>query len=264
MSARVPHLSAQEGFSLVEALVGAMISVLVAGAVAMGLVESNDSALATQRQTQLVSVLQARIEWVHQLLTQDYSSLGFASIALSSNPEKGKDKTLPQDPSDPNDFILHHNESNKTEPGKKAWEGFLIEKNYNNTEQGVISGSSASEGEQLDIDATNGKIPAENFVDLATEKTYSTKTEAAASGHPYAVVNTYVTLAAADVAEVSGGCNTTAGTGSTAEDARRVIVAARYHPAGEGVLADSTPQYDTTLLTNPMPSNQCQTPVILK
>jgi type II secretory pathway pseudopilin PulG len=264
MIADRPHLSTEQGFSLVEAIVGAMISALIAGAVAMGLVESNDSSLATQRQTQLVSVLEARIEWIHQLLAQEYTTNGFGVIALSTNPPKGKDNSLPVDPTDPNDFVVHHNESYKTEAGKKTWEGFLIEKNYNNTEKGVISGASATEGEQLDVDANNGKIPGENFVDLTTEKTYTTEKEAAGSGHPYAVVNTYVTLDPEDVSEVTGGCNTTAGTESTAEDARRVIVAARYHPAGEGVLADTTPQYVTTLLTNPTPSNQCQTPWFVK
>jgi hypothetical protein len=243
---------------LVEALMGALLSVLIAGAVAMGLVEGNDSSLATQRQTQLVSVLEARIEWIHQLLAQEYTTTGFAAIAMSSDPEKPKDASLPRDPADPNDFILHWNQSFKTkEKGEGSRDTFLIEKNYNNTEQGIISGSSAN-GEELDVDPASGKIPTENFVDLATEKTYSTKEAAAASGHPYAVVNTYVTLDTQDVSQVTGGCNTNAATGSTAEDARRVIVAARYHPAGEGVLADSTPQYVTTLLTNPTPSNQCQ------
>jgi type II secretory pathway pseudopilin PulG len=256
----VRQLTAQDGFSLVEALLGAAVSVLVAGAVAVGLVQNNDSALATQRQSQLVAVLQARIEWVHQLLSENYTSTGFGAIALSQNPKQGKDPTLPtlpRDPSDPNDFITNYSSGWQVKPEEKNdYEGFLIEKNYGNTEQGYVSGAT-SKGEQLVVDSTNGKIPPENFVDITTGETSTSETEVVAKGHPYAVVNTYVTLASEDVSKVEGGCPTTAGTGSTAADARRIVVAARYH-APNGVSADSMPQYATTLLTNPTPSNQCQ------
>jgi hypothetical protein len=48
------------------------------------------------------------------------------------------------------------------------------------------------------------------------------------------------------------------GTGSTSDDARRVIVAAKLYQPGTGSLGSLTPQYTTTVLYTPQPSNQCQ------
>jgi type II secretory pathway pseudopilin PulG len=257
VSGRTRQLASQEGISLIEVIVGAFVSIVVAAAVATGLVQNNDSALATQRQTELLSVLQARVEWVHQMLTENYSSVGFSAVALSSNPEKGKGYPPATSPTNPNDFITHWESGYTTVIGKNDSEGFLIEKNYSNTGQGLVSGQT-SDGEQLMVEPANGKIPAENFVDITTGTAYPTK-EKLPAGDPYAIVNTYVTLVPEDASQVAGGCNTPSGTGSTAGDARRIIVVARYEPPSPQYNADSKPQYATTLLTNPTPSNQCQT-----
>jgi prepilin-type N-terminal cleavage/methylation domain-containing protein len=251
------RLTAQDGFSLIETLIGAAISVVIASAVAVGLIQNNDSALATQRQTQLVAALQSRIESIHQLLSEDYSKNGFAAIALSSNPAKGKDSTLPHSPGDPNDFITGYEANYEATAGKEPYEGFLIEKNYSNTEQGLVTGATAK-GEQLQVDPTNGKIAPESFFDVTTGSSYTSETEVLATKDPYAVVNTYVTLASEDVAQITGNCPTSPGTGSTAGDARRIIIVARLHPANSQASADLMPQYTTTLLTNPTPANQCQ------
>src|SRR5205807_2006729 len=111
MSRPAPQLADERGISLIEVIMGVAITVRIAGAMAVGLVQNNDSALATQRQAQLVSVLQDRIEWVHQLLSEDYASTGFASVALSSGPSKGEQSSLPTNPPDPNDFIADYNAS---------------------------------------------------------------------------------------------------------------------------------------------------------
>jgi type II secretory pathway pseudopilin PulG len=257
MKGRARELSAQDGVSLVEVMVGALITALIAGAVAVALVNSNDSALATQRQAQLVAALQNRMEWIHQLFSETYTSTGFAAVALSQNPHKGKDSSLPRAPEDPNDFIVGYDPNYQTAAAKKPYEGFLIEKNYNGTEQGLVTNASA-EGEQLQVDSASGKITSESLVDPATGKTFKSEEEALASGRPYAIVNTYVTLATEDVSQVPGGCLTSAGAGSTAGDARRIIIAARLHPPESQARSYSAPQYATTLLTNPTPSSQCQ------
>jgi Tfp pilus assembly protein PilW len=262
MRPRPRRLTAQGGFSLVEVTIGMAITVVVAAGVAVGLIQNNDSALATQRQAQMIAVLQNRVEWVHQLLTEDYTSTGFATLALSSNPAKGEHAVLPADPSDPNDFITNYTPEYQTATSKKPYESFLVEKNYNGTSAGVVSGSS-SEGETLEVDPTNGKVPAVSYVDLGSGSgtgigTVYTAAGSVPAGHAYAIVNTYVTIDPEVATTINGGCPTTAGTGSTEGDARRIIVAARYEPANSQATADSTPQYATTLLTNPTPGNQCQ------
>jgi type II secretory pathway pseudopilin PulG len=257
MKGRARELAAQDGVSLVEVMVGALITALVAGAVAVALVNSNDSALATQRQAQLVAVLQNRMEWIHQLFSETYPSAGFAAVALSQNPPKAKDASLPRDPEDPNDFIVGYDPNYQTPAAKKPYEGFLIEKNYNGTEQGLVTNASA-EGEQLQVESASGKIASVSFFDPTTGEKYNSEEAAVASGRPFAIVNTYVTLASEDVSQVAGGCATPSGTGSTAADARRVIIAARLHPPNSGAKSYSAPQYATTLLTNPTPSSQCQ------
>jgi type II secretory pathway pseudopilin PulG len=250
-----PKLSAQDGFSLIEALIGMAITISIATAMAVGLINNNQSALGTQRQAQLVAVLQDRTEWVRQLLRESYSSKGFDAVALSQNPEKGSDSTLPGDPADPNDYISNWTSGYATAEAGAKPEGLRIEKNYNNSNEGVIA-NVASEGETLEVDPVNGKVPPVSYVDLATGKSYSAAGEVP-SGDSYAIVNTYVTLAKEVVTSSEASCPTTAGTGSNAGDARRVIVAARLVPPG-GVVNGAKPQYATTLLTNPTPSNQCQ------
>ena len=252
------RLGAEEGFSLIEVLVGAMITITIAGAMAIGLVNNNDSALGTQRQAQLVAVLQARIEWVRQILLESYPSKGFSAVALSQNPAKGEHATLPTTPTDPNDFITHWSSGYNTATSGIPLEGFLIEKNYNGTSEGVVTGAS-SEGETLQVDTTNGMVPPVSYIDLATGTSYSSASSVP-STHSYAIVNTYVTLASEVAPAVPVNCPTTAGTGSDAADTRRIIVAARLVPANAQTNADlATPQYATTLLTNPTPSNSCQT-----
>jgi Tfp pilus assembly protein PilW len=250
MSGPAPRFGAQEGLSLVEVMIGMAVSIVIASAMALGLISNSNSALGTQRQAQLLAIVQDRIEWVHQLLRESYASKGFSAVALSSNPEKGKDyPSVPTDPTDPNDFIVNWNSSASSE-------GFLIEKNYNGTAEGYV-GKSTSEGETLEVDGTNGKVPAVSYVDLTTGASYSSASSVP-SPDSYAIVNTYVTVANEVVSSAVSSCPTGASGGSTTTDARRVIVAARLVPAGSSNADVATPQYATTLLANPTPSNTCQ------
>lgn len=249
------NLGSHAGFSLIEVLIGTFITIVIASAMALGMANNEESALATQRQAQVVAVLQDRIEWVRQLLRESYTSKGFSAVALTQNPAKPEQSTLPTDPSDPDDFLTHYSTTYTTAGASGTPEGFLVEKNYNNTSEGVVKNTS-SEGETLEVDPTNGQIPPVSYIDVVTGKSFSAASEVPA-GDTYATVNTYVTLAKEVVSSAESSCTTTADTGSTTTDARRVVVAARIIPAGSGTYAGK-PQYSTTLLTNPIPSNQCQ------
>ena len=241
---------------MVEVLVGAVMAALVIGAVAMGMVSNSDSALATQRQAQLVAVVQNRMENIRQLFAQNYASSGFSSLALSENPTKGADASLPKSPADPNDFITPYVSGYNTATSGTT-EGFLLEKNYDATTEGTIDGGSTLT-ETLQVDTTKGRIAPVTYVDLSTGTSYSSAASVP-SGHTYAIVNTYITLSKVMTSTSSTSCSTTSGTGSNASDARRVIVAARLSSATAHTnLGSRTPQYATTLLTNPIPSNQCQ------
>jgi Tfp pilus assembly major pilin PilA len=251
---QLPALTAQDGLTLIEVLIGMVIIISVVGAIAIGLVTNNESALGVQRQSQLLAVLQNRIEYVHQVLVENYASKGFAAISLSSNPPDGTQHPLPNDPSDPNDFITEWESGYTTSKGGQ--ESFRIERNYNNTAEGSIETVEGGQ-ESLEVDPTNGKIAPVVYVDFATGET-STSGPNFPSTHLYATVNTYVTLTKALTPSGGTSCSNTYGTGSDANDARRLVVAARLSAPGSHPLGSNSPQYATTVLTNPIPSNQCQ------
>jgi Tfp pilus assembly protein PilW len=264
-------LRAQDGVTMIEVLIGAVCAVVVISAVAVGTASNSTASLATQRQAQLVALLQSRIENLHQLFTETYGTYGFNAFALSKNPENGEDSSLPTNPRDPNDFITPWIPSLENSNGKST-EGYLIENNYNNTAEGTVE--KTHETEPLLVNATTGKIPPVAYVDLTTGKSYSLSSEVPSSD-PYAIVNTYITVASVAESSNSTNCPTTNGTATNEDDARRVIVAARLVPVaghrrtettqGKSTrevstdLGASTPQYITALFTNPVPSNQCQT-----
>lgn len=252
---RATRLAAQDGLTLIEVMIGMAVTILIVAAVAIGMVVNNGSALGVQRQAQVLAILQSRIEYVHQLLIETYASKGFAAISLSANPAKPSHSTLPSNPSDPNDFILGWEAGYNTASG--GGEEFRIEKNYNHTSEGTIQPGESGH-ERLQVDTTNGKVTPVVYLDMSTGTVYTSEASLPA-GHLFATVNTYVTLTEAVTPTSSTSCPSTSGTGSNASDARRVIVAARLSSPGSRPEAGSlTPQYATTLLTNPIPSNQCQ------
>jgi hypothetical protein len=249
-------MASEEGVTMIEVLVGAVCAVAVVTAVALGLASNNTAALATQRQAQLVAVLQARMENLHQLFTETYAKNGFSAFSLSKNPAQGEDSSLPKNPKDPNDFITPYVPSYEWNNGVSSPEKFLIENNYNNTSEGTVENGHTSE--TLLVEPSIGRVAPVVYVDLTTGKTYGASGEVP-SGDPYAIVNTYITIATQAETSSSTSCPTTNGTGSNAADTVRVIVAARLAPvSGRPELGAPTPQYSTTLFANPVPANQCQ------
>ncbi|MEA2355034.1 MAG: hypothetical protein QOD61_1163 [Solirubrobacteraceae bacterium] len=213
----------ERGFTLVEVLVTMMVTLLVIGGIATTFVQNNDSALAGQRQAQLLSVAQQQIEKVRNTVSQ----YGFSALALSAKPAAPTDAVLPTSPTDPNDFIKNWSSSSPS---------YLIETNYNQTTPGQIS-SAPSTGEPLEIDTTTpGRI--------------TPKTTGVAVGSGTATVYTYVTQATVP-------CNTTVLGGCSADDVRRVIVAVLLdNTTGSQSIGPNTPVYMSTIFSNPIPSNQ--------
>jgi len=246
----------ETGLTLIEVVIAIFISALIFAAIATAMVNNNKSSLENQRQVQLLSVLEQQVEDIHQVVSQNYSSVGFAALALSSNPAQGSDSSLPTSPTDPNDFITPYGASFVTATSSTS-EGFLIENNYNDTTQGTIDGGTTYT-EELEVDPTNGKIAPVTYVDLSSGTSYTSASNVPA-GDPYAIVYVYITRATVGVNASLSACPSGPGPGSTADDARRVIVAAKLSPAASG-RNDVEPaliQYSSTLIANPVPSNQC-------
>jgi type II secretory pathway pseudopilin PulG len=256
MTQRSAVLADERGMTLIEVVIAVFLSALIFGALASAMVSNNRSALGSQRQTQLLSVLQQRIEYVHQTLTQNYAATGFAALALSSNPAQGLDSPLPAAPADPNDYITPYVAGFVTATSGTA-ENYLVEKNWDVSAEGTIDGGTTYK-EELDVDPTNGKVTPVVYVDLTTDTTYTSASNVPA-GDPYATVYTYITLPTVGLNAALSACPSTLGTGSATADARRVIVAAVMHTStGLSDVGPNGPQYASTLLTAPIPTNQCQ------
>jgi Tfp pilus assembly protein PilW len=236
---RLPSRLAREqaGDTLIELVVAAFCGVLVISALAFGFVTGNDSSLSAQRQTELVAAAQQQIESIHQLVKSD----GFGALALSSAPPSLSNGPAARydaaTPLNPNSFI--------TSCGSTP--AFEVQNNYDSTSEGLVSTLSAvspcttAGDEPLVISATNGLV--------------SPGPTQVSEGQMTIDVYTYVT-------GTSVGCNTA--WGSCGNDARRVIVAAvdanasRCSSAGSGnrcAIGGYAPVYETTLFTNPIPSN---------
>jgi prepilin-type N-terminal cleavage/methylation domain-containing protein len=209
----------QDGFTLIEVIVGMLVSTLLVVGVSAALINASSSSLSSQRQANLVEIAQAQIDKVHQIVSQ----YGFAALALNASPANPTDATLPASPNDPNDFVV-------------ANTSFLIENNYNATSHGQISAAPAN-GEPLEVDTTNGRV--------------TPKVSSIAAGGATVTIWTFVTKAAI-------GCNSAVLGACAADDARRVIVAAKLNTiaGGRQTLGPNTPVYLSTVIANPVPSNQ--------
>lgn len=258
MRLRIRKLSDESGMTLIEVIVGMFVLALTVGAMADLFANNSQASLGSQRQTQLVSVLQQRIEAVEQIFTQNYSAAGMSALALASNPARPTDATLPSSPTDPNDFISPY-VSGFTTASSSTAENFLIEKNYNLTSQGTVDGGAQTYSEELEVDPTNGKVAPVVYVDTSTGTAYSSAASVP-SGDAYDTVYTFITAAGSAVgANPSLSCQATAGTSSnTAGDARRVIVAAIAPSTGRKDIGSNTPQWSSTIIAAPIPGNQCQ------
>jgi type II secretory pathway pseudopilin PulG len=238
-TSRFRSLRSTGGFTIVEVLAALMMVLLVLGALALFFANNNDSSLASQREISQLSVLQQQIERVRDVVSQ----YGFGALALNAEPSAPSASPLPNNPKDPNDFITGYGTGS---------EAFLVENNYNNAAEGVLS-DTPSTGEPLldpNTGAAGGQISPLQCVDLATGNQASCGSLASGS-NPYATVYTYITQTS------TVGC--AGATGSCSGDARRVIVAAVVQnpvASARRNIGPNTPTYSTTVITNPVASDQ--------
>src|SRR5437660_4822892 len=72
----------EDGLSLIEVVVAALMLALVGATAAAFFVTGNDNAVASQRQSQLLGLLGQQM----QVLRQDVKTLGFNKLAMSGSP----------------------------------------------------------------------------------------------------------------------------------------------------------------------------------
>jgi hypothetical protein len=210
-------------------LVGGMIVTAASTLFATGI----HSSLAAEREAQMVAAAQLQIEAIRQAVVRS----GFASLAMKTLPAKAGPDT---DPSNPTDFITPNGTN------------FEIEENYN--APGSLAEGTPATGEAMIVSAGGTVTAIQTNVPIAP-----------ASSSGAAVTGTVYTF----VTQVTDVCNTTlptnasalcSGAGATSAadaDARRVVVAVKLDQVG-GTRDNgpNAPQYLTTIITNPTPSNQ--------
>jgi type II secretory pathway pseudopilin PulG len=224
-----------DGFTMIELVVSIFIVIIVMGALSALFVTSNDSSFASQRELSQLSVLQQQIEHTRQVVKE----YGFSALALTSTPNQPTDSPLPLNPTNPDDFVS----------GTGCSEAFTVESNYNSTSESYpTSEKIADNPEPLLANGCNsisgGQLAPVQYVDLTTGATSSS----APSSDPYGTVYTFVTQTTAV------GCNTSLSGGCTG-DARRVILAVILKRTAADI-GPSYPTYSTTVLTNPVASDQ--------
>lgn len=223
--------SRQDGFTLIELVIAMAVALVGLGAITIGLVGASNSVSAGNHQAQLVSIVQSQLEAVRQ----DEAVYGFADMFLNA-PPGSRDASVPTNPTNPNDYV------NPTPSPSTFW----IEENYNNntgSPSANVAAGTPSIGEPLITGTGTASLPGVQQVNRTVP----------AGGGGTATVYTFIT-------QVYEACNAAlAGTGggnctAAAQDERRVIVAAVYNNATEQT--PTAPQWATTIIDNPVPSNQ--------
>jgi type II secretory pathway pseudopilin PulG len=229
----VSKLRAAGGFTMIEVISALFVVLVVIAAIGLVLATNDRSSLASQLQVSRLSALQQQVERVRNVVNQ----YGFSALALNAEPSA----PTPADPTNPNNFITGYGTSN---------EAFLVQSNYNNASEGLITGE-PSNGEPLldpNTGVSGGQVSPVQCVDLSTPNTPSSCSALASGTDPYATVYTYITQTTAVGCKAGGNC-----TG----DARRVIVAVLLHHPGSPSknLGPNTPTFSTVVLTNPLASD---------
>ncbi|MEA2159113.1 MAG: hypothetical protein QOD66_1493 [Solirubrobacteraceae bacterium] len=223
----------EQGFTMLEVLVAALISAIIIGAGAELFSVGDDSSLAAQRQSALIAVADQQIENIRQSVKTG----GFASLAMSTAPAAPSNSTLSYSSTahtDPNDFVSSSSGCGATNAG------YLIEANYDSTSEGIAPGVAPWSGcttgaEPLMVQSGGIVTPKQTNVPLGSDT---------------ATVYTYVTETYVGCSSSLGSCTAAAG------DARRVIVAVLPNNGGRYDIGQNSPVYLSTIFTNPVPTNQ--------
>lgn len=235
----------EDGFSLIEVIVAAALAVIVIGASADLFVQSNDSSLSSQRQAQLIAVADQQIEHIREQVKTN--SGGFSALAMRSAPNAGTSSTLSYSSAthtDPNDFVSSASGCGSSNAG------YLIEANYDSSTEGTAAGvapwSGCAAGAEPLLVQSGGIVTPKQTVGYGS---------GTATVYEY-VTETYVGCGDATVNPSLAACGA-----STAGDARRLIVAVLPDGVGGFDKGPNSPQYVSTIFTNPVPSNQVNTSI---
>jgi prepilin-type N-terminal cleavage/methylation domain-containing protein len=210
----------EDGFTLIEVLVAMAIALISIGALADLFSNGQTASVATQRQSELVTVAQQQIEQLREEVKVD----GFSALAMSSAP------TVSTDPTNP-DYYLTNSASS-----------YYIASNWNGS-----TGTSGAAAANIATYAgtTAGSEPLCTSSSGGVSPTAQTVSEGSNTIQVWTIV-TQTTVG--PTASVNSPCT---------DDSRRVIVAARF--VNSGTRQDqgpTTPLYISTIFTNPIPTNQ--------
>jgi type II secretory pathway pseudopilin PulG len=258
-------LGGEEGFSLIEVLVAALILVLIISSATVLFADGNDSSVASERDSQLISVADQQIETIRE----EVKTEGFDLLAMNAAPAAGSGSTFSYSSTtyaDPNHFV-----SASTGCGLSN-EGYEIEANYDNTSGGAAPGvlpwsgctdTSTAVAEPLEILSGGFVTPQQTNVavgtDTATVDTYVTDTYVGCTSSAGELSTCPTTTG-----NVVAGCSwpTAPSASTTCADARRVTVAVVLGDHGSRFnIGQSSPVYVSTVFTSPTPSNAPNTAI---
>jgi len=258
----------EQGFTIIEVLVAAVILIIVIAATSALFIRGNDASLASQRQSQAISVADEQIE----MIRQEVKTQGFDALAMSAVPSTGSSSSLStiglgNTYTDPNHFAT----TGQTGCGSSN-AGYAIEANWDDNSEGPASAvtpfasctdTTSAVDEPLEVLSGGFVTPQQTNVavgsDTATVDAYVTDTYVGCNGSLGGCPST----TSGSVAGCSWPTSTTAST--TCADARRVIVAVivdnhGYAANGRAEIGPNAPVYVSTMFTNPDPSNSPDNP----
>lgn len=132
------QVRAEDGFTLLDVIFAAMVSIVIVLAVSATLGHSVFYSQGHQRQAAVLTIAQREIESVHQVVAQ----YGFTAVAMSGQPGSPTPGLLASNPDNPDDFVT----------GSGASKSYMVETDFHDTSQGTQA------TEPLVVNTTLGRI----------------------------------------------------------------------------------------------------------
>jgi type II secretory pathway pseudopilin PulG len=269
----------EAGFTIIEVLVAALILVIVLAGGTTMFVGGADSSVASQRRSQMISIADGQIETIRE----EVKTKGFAALAMSGTPKALSSSTIPN--AAPNSTIAidpYAFASNLGGScGGSGWE-YQISANYDLTAggtpavpssgaSGVTAWESCNAGyEPLEILGSGFVSPQQTFLASNGTDTYVVDTFVTDTYVPChtgggvscpSVMSTGTGTGTVETVQCSGVASfpMTTAASTICADARRVTVAVIMDDHGKQEIGQASPVYESTIFTNPTPSNSATT-----